>query len=138
MILNTEQLAALAAETKEATPGPLAAGFYQPSEGWATITDEHAAVMRSDGTLLACTGPSEDEVSRADSRLYAASPSLLATALALDAENRRLREALAIYNEAICQASGILFDAGYHEASQQCSRAIGRATALSQAGGEQS
>lgn len=59
------------------TKGPLAVGFYVPTEAFREI-EEHAAVMlEGDGDLIAICGPSNDPVSIADATLYAAAPDLL-------------------------------------------------------------
>jgi hypothetical protein len=65
------------APTAAPTDGPLAVGYYRPTETFRGVA-EHAAVMRPDGSLVATTGPSDDPRSLADAQAFAATPRLVA------------------------------------------------------------
>lgn len=59
------------------TPGPLTVGQYVPSDDFKKI-ELHTCVCKLDGSLVALTGPADNEIGQADAILYAAAPDLLA------------------------------------------------------------
>ena len=68
------------------TAGPLAVGYYRPSERFRAIA-EHVCAMREDqpggGTPVAICGPSDDPQSHADAALFTVAGDLLAVARGL-------------------------------------------------------
>lgn len=68
------------------TSGPLAVGYYRPSDRFRAIA-EHVCAMREDqpggGTPVAICGPSGDPQSHADAALFTAAGDLLTVARGL-------------------------------------------------------
>jgi len=104
---------------KEHTPGPLEAMVVTLAPKQAELFragTEHVAVVDARGDATALCGPASDSRSRADARLYAASPRLL----------QALREIVADVERAISDGADITGYVGTSKATSAIAQAEGR------------